>query len=223
MTEAFIKQLIGAQDEISEGLMNGVELNANMMTMIGYKRLKNIESLITDVYNNNIEGDFIECGVWRGGACIFARYILNNLSSNKIVYVADSFEGCPPPEDKYIHDKGDRHFAVPLLSVSMDQVMENFDKFNLLEGTIFVPGWFKDTLPLIDNKFSIIRLDGDLYSSTMDALENLYPKLSEGGYCIIDDYKQVLGCEIAVHDYRLQNNITSEIIHIDKTAIYWKK
>lgn len=223
MTEDFIKKLIGAQDEISDGLMNGVELNADMMTMIGYKRLKNIESLLIDVHANNIEGDFIECGVWRGGACIFARYILNNLQSDKIVFVADSFEGCPPPEDKYIHDKGDRHFAVPMLSVSMEDVMANFEKFNLLEGTTFIPGWFKDTLPLLDNKFSIIRLDGDLYSSTIDALDNLYPKLSEGGYCIIDDYGQVHGCAMAVHDYREKHNITSEIITIDGSAIYWKK
>ncbi len=223
--EKFKRELMGIKGDkaISNELMCGVETNADMLTMIGYKRLSNIEDLIKDIVLNNIEGDVIETGVWRGGACIFMRKLLNELGSDKMVCVADSFEGLPKPDEKYIHDKGDTHYNVPMLRVSLEEVMASFEKYGLIEKIVFLKGWFKDTLPKLTNKFSLIRLDGDMYESTIDALNNLYPKLVEGGYCIIDDYGVVPGCNYAVNDYRKQHNIESEIINIDGCGIYWKK
>jgi hypothetical protein len=195
-----------------------------MITMIGYKRLTNLEVLIKDVVANNIEGHVIETGVWKGGACIFMRKLLNDLGSAKKVYVADSFEGLPKPDIKYPHDSGDTHHMVGGLAISIDDVRANFKKYRLLKKTIFIKGWFKDTLPrLKKKKFSIIRLDGDMYESTMDALVNLYPLLQTGGFCIIDDYGVVPGCHHAVNDYRRQKNITDEIMPIDGYGVYWKK
>jgi O-methyltransferase len=66
-----------------------------------------------------------------------------------------------------------------------------------------------------------LRLDGDWYESTMDALTYLYPKLAIGGYVIIDDYWAVQGCRDAIQDYRLANQIQESIIHIDGAAVYW--
>ena len=84
-------------------------------------------------------------------------------------------------------------------------------------------GWFKDTLPNAPiDSLSILRLDGDMYSSTMDALENLYPKLSVGGYCIVDDYC-LSNCKAAVDDYRAKNSITAEFKEIDWSGSYWRK
>ncbi len=213
----------GIYGELPDGIMNGYEITSTMLTMIGYKRLTNIETLINDVLLNKIKGDLIETGVWRGGAVIFMRELLNRNNSKKKVYVADSFAGLPKPDEKYIHDKGDKHFEVGLLSVSMKQVKENFLKYTTLKNVVFLKGWFKDTLPKLKNKFSIIRLDGDMYESSIDALNNLYPLLSVGGYCIIDDYGAVVGCQEAVKDYRRDNNISAELIQIDGTAVYWKK
>jgi hypothetical protein len=88
---------------------------------------------------------------------------------------------------------------------------------------VFLQGWFEDTLPNVPiDKLAVMRLDGDLYSSTVDSLSNLYPKLSVGGYCIIDDYA-LDGCRAAVDDYRAERNIKSPIVKIDHTGIFWKK
>jgi len=109
--------------------------------------------------------------------------------------------------------------------VSLDQVKLNFSRFGLLDEQVqFVKGWFKDTLPgLKDRRWSLIRLDGDLYESTMDSLRHLYPNLSPGGYITIDDYGGVSGCREAVHDFRAMNQIKEQIYEVDWTGAYWQK
>lgn len=195
-------------------------------SMIGLKRLENIRDCVIDVIKNKIEGDLIETGVWRGGATIFMRGILKAYSvTDKTVWAADSFEGLPKPDDKYIHDKNDTHHQIDLLKVSLEDVKNNFLKYDLLDDQVkFLKGWFKDTLPNAPiKKLSLLRLDGDMYESTMDGLVNLYPKLSQGGYIIIDDWGIIEACRKAVEDYRLANSITDEIIPIDRWSVYWKK
>ena len=116
------------------------------------------------------------------------------------------------------------HHAAPVLAVTQEQVKANFERYGLLDDQVrFIPGWFKDTLhkaPI--EQISVLRLDGDLYESTIQALEPLYPKLSPGGYCIIDDYNLEY-CRKAVADYRSQHGITAEIIDIDGYGAYWRK
>lgn len=190
-------------------------------TMIGMKRLDNIQFCVEDVLQNNIPGDFIETGVWRGGACIFMKGILKiHEVTDRKVFVADSFEGLPKTDKK---QDGWDLYKDSYLAVSQEQVENNFKRYDLLDSNvIFLKGWFKDTLPTAPiNKLAILRLDGDLYESTMDSLMNLYPKLSTGGYCIIDDYT-LSGCREAVHEYRKKEKITSKIIMIDRKSCYWK-
>jgi O-methyltransferase len=196
-------------------------------TMIGMKRLDNIEFCIRDVLKNNIEGDFIELGVWRGGATILMRALLKDMNvTDRNVWVADSFEGLPMPDAaKYPADKGDKHYTFNELKVSMEQVKHNFEKYGLLDERVkFLKGWFRDTLPNAPiEKLAVLRLDGDMYESTMDGLVNLYPKLSKGGYVIVDDWGAVPACKKAVGEYRKQHNITEEIKEIDWTGVFWKK
>lgn len=195
-------------------------------TMIGLKRLDNIQHCIETVLNENIEGDLIETGVWRGGASIFMRAVLAAYGiEDRKVFVADSFEGLPKPDvEKYPADKDDGHHLITYLAVSQEEVENNFRKYSLLdEQVVFLKGWFKDTLPQAPiNKLSILRLDGDMYGSTMDSLEYLYSKLSKGGFCIIDDYA-LPGCKSAVDDYRKKYSINSELKKIDWTGRYWRK
>lgn len=200
--------------------------STNAETMIGLKRLDNIQFCIENVIRNNIQGDLIETGVWRGGACIFMRAILAAYGiTDKFVFVADSFEGLPKPDEiKYPQDKGDKLYLEKFLEISLEEVRNNFRKYDLLDNqVIFLKGWFKDTLPHAPiEKLSVMRLDGDMYQSTIEPLNYLYTKLSNGGYCIIDDYA-LKGCKQAVDDFRRQNNITTPIQHIDWTGVYWKK
>lgn len=199
------------------------------LTLLPWSALEHLHHVIKDTIQQGVEGDFIETGVWKGGACILAKAVYNELDSTRKVYVADSFEGLPAPDlVNYPQDAGDTHYLDPMLSVSLEQVKSNFKQFNLLdENVIFVKGWFKDTMPTLDiEKISILRLDGDMYESTIQVLESLYSKLSVGGYCIIDDYYHPR-CAQAVHDFRNQNNITSPIIKVDNDhrneVHYWIK
>ncbi len=210
-----------------EKLMNGSGRPVYADTMIGMKRLDNIEYCIKDIIKNNVEGDFIELGVWRGGAVILMKALLNEMNApNRNVWVADSFEGLPTPNPAiYPADKGDNHSKYEELAISEEEVKHNFEKYGLLDDRVkFLKGWFKNTLPAAPiNKLALLRLDGDMYESTMDGLVNLYPKLSKGGYIIIDDWGAVPACKKAVEDYRKKYSIKEEIIEIDWTGVFWKK
>lgn len=195
-------------------------------TMIGRKRLNNIEYCLSTILKDNVPGDVIECGVWRGGASIFMRAYLDAYESNdRIVWLADSFDGVPEstlPQDKY-SDLSKKAFAG--LAVPKETVVGNFEKYDIsLEHVRFLEGWFKDTLPTAPvQELSLLRLDGDLYESTMDALNSLYHKLNPGGFVIIDDFKALPQCEQAVHEFRSEHNITEPIEVIDSYGVYWRK
>ena len=190
--------------------------------MVGTERLKILEVLIRDVITNEVAGDLVECGVWRGGCSIFMRAVLATLDdAGRTVWLFDSFQGLPKPEKP-----GDCDLSMfPYFSVSVETVKENFRKFGLLDGQVrFVPGWFKDTLPTSEvQEIAILRLDGDMYESTFVALKSLYPKLSAGGYVIVDDYGAIPQCHGAVNDFRALFNIENVITPIDWTGIYWRK
>jgi O-methyltransferase len=195
-------------------------------TMIGLKRLDNIHYCIEQVLRSSVPGDLIETGVWRGGACIFMRAALNVYGDqSRKVWVADSFEGLPKPDGRFEQDAGDKHWQSETLSVSLDQVKNNFQRYGLLDDrVVFLKGWFKDTLPSAPiERIAIMRLDGDMYASTMDALVNLYPKLSPGGFVIIDDYGDLKGCREAVTDFRTANQISDPIRPIDGSGAYWQR
>ncbi|MGG1368249.1 TylF/MycF family methyltransferase [Priestia megaterium] len=195
-------------------------------SMIGRLRMDNLQMCMEIILKENIEGDFIETGVWRGGACIFmAAYLKVHGITDRNVWLADSFEGLPAPNVvKYPKDRGDVLHTVDYLRVSLEEVQNNFKKYNLLDENVkFLKGWFKDTLPTAPiKKLSILRLDGDLYESTMDSLMNLYHKVSDGGFIIIDDYL-LPTCKSAVIDFRKKENIQAPLIPIDNTGVYWRK
>ena len=175
-------------------------------TMIGTARLDNLRDCVTRSLLDDVPGDFIETGVWRGGACIFMRGVLKAYGvTDRTVWVADSFEGLPKNrEDSHPSDAGNLLWARTQLAVSLEQVQANFERYGLLDEQVkFLKGWFVDSLPGAPiERLAVLRLDGDLYASTMDALEALYPKLSPGGFCIVDDYLVIDVCKQAVHDYR---------------------
>ena len=193
-------------------------------TMVGLPRLQNLKCLAQSCIDDSIPGHFIETGVWRGGCCIFLKGVLvANGISDRNVYVADSFEGLPPPSMP--EDAGDRHHTFPQLAVGESEVRRNFDRYGLLDDrVIFVRGWFRDTLPSLDvSPFALLRLDGDMYESTIIALRELYPRLSPGGYVIIDDYGAVPGCRRAVDDFRSDCGLSEKVHEIDWAGIWWRK
>lgn len=196
-------------------------------TMMGLIRLNNLQHCVAEVLRHNIPGDFIETGVWRGGGTIFMKAMLEcHGDTRRTVWVADSFQGLPPPNvEKYPQDAGIDLFKFRELAISVEQVKANFAKYGLLDERVrFLKGWFRDTLPTAPiEKLAVIRLDGDLYESTIQALDALYPKLSAGGYVIVDDYGAIEACKQAVHDFRKQHGIHDPIIPVDWTGVYWQR
>jgi O-methyltransferase len=196
-------------------------------TMIGRKRLKNLRLLVENVLGQGVPGDLIETGVWRGGACIMMKGVLDAWKdTERTVWVADSFEGLPKPNaQKYPADAEDTFYTYPELSISIEKVTRNFQRYGLLDDKVqFLKGWFKDTLPTAPiESLAILRLDGDMYESTWDALVALYDKVSLNGYVIVDDYHVVEGCKKAVHDFLDERGIDVELQEIDGVGVYWKK
>lgn len=204
----------------------GADLPSDAETMIGLVRLQNLETCMLDTLARGVPGDFMETGVWRGGASIFMRAVLKAYDvRDRIVWAADSFEGRPRPDvDKYPQDTSTDFWKRTQLAVSLEEVKANFQKYGLLDDQVrFIKGWFRDTLPTAPVRhLAVLRLDGDMYESTIVALRNLYPKVSAGGYVIIDDYA-IPVCREAVDDYRREFAITEEIQTIDWIGSFWQK
>jgi O-methyltransferase len=205
----------------------GRDWPALALTMVGAKRLDNVQHCVLTVLNDGVPGDFIETGIWRGGSVILMRAILRAYGvTDRTVFAADSFEGLPKPDaGSYPADRGDRHWTQNELAVSLEQVRANLDRYGLLDDQVqFLKGWFKDTLPEAPiERLAVARLDGDMYESTMTAIEALYPKLQPGGFLIVDDYGAVEGCKRAIEDYRASCSITEPMETIDWTGAYWRK
>lgn len=210
-----------------EARAEGRDWPVDAETMVGLRRLDNLQLCLTDVVAAGVPGDVIETGVWRGGAMIFARAVLEALGdTQRVVWCADSFEGLPPPDpDTYPADRGDVHHTYEPLAVPLEQVRSNFDRYGLLDDRVrFLPGWFRDTLPSAPvDRLAVLRLDGDMYESTIVALEALYPKLSVGGYAIVDDYGAAPACKQAVDDFRRDNGVSDVLRQVDWTGVYWQR
>lgn len=205
----------------------GLDWPAAAHTMIGLERLDNLHDCLERVLADGIDGDLVETGVWRGGACIFMRAFLKAHGvADRRVWVADSFTGIPDvgidghPLDRELA----LHQANGVLDVPQEEVAENFRRYGLLdEQVVFLPGRFRDSLPQAPiEKLALLRLDGDLYESTRDALTHLYPRLSTGGFVIVDDYV-IPACRAAVHDFRHEQRIDDPIQPIDVCGAYWRR
>jgi O-methyltransferase len=196
-------------------------------TMVGLRRLDNLEKCVVDILDTGVRGDLMETGVWRGGSTIFMRAILKAYGdTERKVWVADSFQGLPPPDiERWPQDKGDKHWLQDHFAIPLEEVRDNFDRYGLLDDQVrFLPGYFKDTLPSAQiQHIAVLRLDGDMYGSTMEALVALYPKVSVGGYVIVDDYGAFQACRQAVVDYRTKHDVTDAINRIDWTGVWWRK
>jgi hypothetical protein len=219
-------QLAHARRGNYKARLEGKDYSDVAHSMLSLQRLNNLQTCVEAVLKDGVPGDFIETGVMRGGAVILMRAILKAHGvTDRRVWAADSFEGLPAPNvEKYPEDDGAAWHLRPLTEVALEYVKRNFERYGLLDDQVrFLKGWFRDTLagaPI--DKLAILRLDGDLYESTMDALVPLYPKLSSGGFIIVDDYNLPM-CRKAIHDYRARENISEPIVPIDDAGVYWRK
>lgn len=202
----------------------GQDLPSQAHSMIGLRRMNNLQSCIEQVLADAVPGDLIETGVWRGGAAIFMRGVLKAYDvTDRCVWAADSFAGLPAPDTQNFPADRVWEPSSGKIAVSLETVQHNFSRYGLLDEQVrFLQGWFKDTLPGAPiERLAVLRLDGDYYESTWDALTQLYPKLSPGGFVIVDDYN-LETCRKAVHDFRALADITEPIGQIDGSGVFWR-
>lgn len=198
-------------------------------SMISPERMRDVRMACETVIRENIHGAFVETGICRGGALMMMQGVNRDFYHDNCnhyfrpVFGFDSFNGVPRPYME--QDKGLNLFTFPELAVSKAQVEKNFRNLDLWGDNVrLVEGWFKDSLPVTDTgPIAVLRLDGDLASSTLEAFENLYPRLSIGGFVLVDDYNDIPQCKWATDKYRQEHGITEDIVESDWTGIYWRK
>ncbi len=219
-------EVVRIEPDPTDARQEGRDWPLEAETMVGLKRLDNLQHCVTSVIRDDVPGDLIETGVWRGGSSILMRAVLKAYGDcSRKVWLADSFRGLPQPDPaRYPVDHGDTLWTYKELAIPLEQVKANFARYGLLDEQVaFLPGWFRDTLPTAPiNQLAVLRLDGDLYESTMDALVALYPKVSTGGYVIVDDYA-LPTCRAAIDDFRRARGITDPIHQIDWTGAFWQR
>jgi len=195
-------------------------------TMVGHLRLLNVRTAIEDTVKNNVPGDFVELGTWRGGTCIFAKAIFNVMGeTSRKVHLFDAFEKIQS------YDTTQGNF-VDFLAATQDSVSHNFQKFGVLDDNVeFHKGLFKNTVPAFvaanpNLQLSVLRIDGNFYDSYQDALYYLFPLVPVGGYVIFDDVFVNNGDEAIMQcwlDFKKDNSVPEELTRIDDVSAYFKK
>ncbi len=205
----------------------GLDWPLRGLTMVGLARLDDLQACVESIYRDDVDGDLVEAGSWRGGASILMRATLDSLGEDeRTLWVADSFQGFPDVDrnGREGYDLGVDLAGCDFLSVPLEEVESSFARFGLERGVNFVPGFFEDTLPaLTGRRWSIVRLDGDTYDATRLALDALYPGLAVGGYVIVDDYLPLDECRRAVDDFRREHGITEPIEEVDWSCARWRR
>ncbi len=201
------------------------------LTMVGLRRLEDLQACVESIVADGVPGDLIEAGAWRGGASILIRATLDGLGArDRTLWVADSFQGFPAPDgagsaaDQALEADLSR---VGFLAPPLDSVAEHFARFGVAEGVEFVPGFFEETMASLRGRtWSLVRLDADTYRATRVVLDALYPGLEAGGYLIVDDYFHPYlpeSCRRAVDDYRAEHAISEPVTQIDWNGARWRK
>ena len=213
---------------IAEGRFAGDRIDnaGDRHTMAGRKRLENVWACLDAIERDKVQGDLMECGVWRGGTAIFmCGYLRAHNITGRTVWAADSFQGCPKPRLQQDMDDDLSAGVCPILAVPLDRVRDLFARYGLLDERVrFLQGWFAGTLPGAPvEHLALLRIDADLYESTRDALTAMYDRVSPGGFVIVDDYGCIPACREAVDEFRRERGIREPLEVIDWTGVFWRR
>lgn len=213
-------------------LENDIIQKVSPYTMTSPERIVNLVRAVEFIHQAKIEGDFVECGVWRGGSSMASALTLNHLKDqHRHLYLYDTYDGMSEPTEEDISRDGEK--AESQLKNSskndarsvwcysaLEEVRSNMASTGYpLENIHFVEGKVEDTIPqTIPEKIAILRLDTDWYESTRHELEHLFPRLEKGGIIIIDDYGHWEGCRKAVDEYIKKNDLHLFLMRVDYTG-----
>ncbi len=184
-------------------------------SLTSFERMYALYKAVKYIIENDIDGDFVECGVWKGGSVMLMAIVLSELGvKDRKIYMYDTYEGMTEPTEKDVNfagtlaknkwedgrkDDGTSDWCYS----SLDEVKANLSQVDYPDDNfIIVQGMVEDTIPgTVPDKISLLRLDTDLYDSTLHELRNMYPLLVNGGVLIIDDYGHWRGSREATDQY----------------------
>jgi hypothetical protein len=208
-------------------------LRCKPYTMTSIDRMFALYKGVEYIVKNNIPGDFVECGVWKGGSSmLIALTLLKFGVTDREIWMYDTYEGMSEPGENDKDILGTQ--AEELLKKASKEVSESVwcysgleeVKSNLMtagypaENIHFIKGKVEDTIPgsVPSGLISLLRLDTDWYESTKHELTYLFPLLVKAGVLIMDDYGHWVGAKKAVDEYINENNITIHLIKVDYSA-----
>lgn len=201
-------------------------------TMVHAVSLSELARHVITAIETAVPGDFVECGVWRGGSSFLMALLAKQRGSDRVVWLFDSFEGLPPPEPidgakalEWAEAKDSPTFY-DNCRATLDQVKQGARELGLESNTRFVKGWFEQTLPAAGREIgaiAVLRIDGDWYSSVRCCLDHLYDRVSPGGVVILDDYYAWDGCAIAVHEFLGERKLAHRIRPCGTGALFRKE
>jgi len=180
------------------------------LTMVRQPALLDVARHAQRVVREEVPGDFVECGVWQGGCAFLMAKVAERLGSDRTVWLCDSFEGLPPPEDVDGEDAiawaeaKDPENYFDNCRASLEDVQTSAERLGVQARTHFVKGWFEDSLPGVREEIgaiALLRIDADWYSSVRCCLDQLYDLVSDGGIVVLDDYYAWEGCALATHEF----------------------
>lgn len=224
-----IYQFINAPERIeSIEHMHQLIADANCLTLIEKSFFQEVEVIIKEISTNNIAGDIVFVGVFKGGAALYLQALFEHYGCKRKVWLFDSFKGFNREQITHEEDKkalelfGTDEYFKELVSV--DQISKLFKRFDLFENTVLIEGFIEDTLKQQQiTSIACLHIDVDCYEPTLFALEKLHDKISSGGWCICDDYfVPLFDCKKAIDDFRTFNTITSPIKKIGNYPAGWR-
>src|SRR6266481_5169559 len=192
-----------------------------VMPPVSTDALIDVANLAQVILTQNIPGDFVECGVWKGGTAFFMAELLKQAGvRDRKVWLFDSFDGMPQVEDidgataKAEANDPDSFLSAAKSKAPIDEVRRSANELGLAPYTEFVKGWFAETLAPARSRvgpIALLHIDCDWYSSVRCCLENLYDQVSDGGFIFLDDYYHYDGCAIAVHEFLAKRGLPARI------------
>lgn len=201
--------------EADKKIINFINISSKF-SMTGHERMYLLSQAILNAKEKRLDGDFVECGVWKGGNILLYKLLNDFYSLNKTIFAYDTFEGMTQPEDididfygnsakkKLLTNKKSENLDNIHCFSAIDSVRKNILEYTDLKNINFIVGPVEKTLLIKKNlpkRISVLRLDTDWYSSTKIELEILYPRLVSGGVLIIDDYGAWQGSKKATDEY----------------------
>lgn len=197
-------------------------------TLVSQERFSTIENFFKHAKKEDLKGDVVECGTWKGGTFAYMCHICLTADLGTC-WGLDSFEGLPDPSDEdgqkaKVRMKRPNKLEASISDVNKSLSLIGIDPEN--ELIKIVKGFFESSVPETKKKIkkiSLLRLDGDWYDSTKICLENFYDLVVDGGMIVIDDYGHWEGCKKAVDEFRQKKEITTKLQKTDYTEYTWIK